>query len=213
MAVPIAGIVAVLATGAGQQDPDLPTFTDITRQAGITFKHSYGDHHLDNIVEGTGAGVCAFDYNGDGLMDLYFVTGTWTQNVSSNEGRDLRGKLSNRLFRNNGDGTFTDVTEQAGVGGNGVFSSGCSAADYDNDGHVDLYVLNYGRNILYHNNGDGTFMDVSKQSGLDDPRWSLSAVWFDYNNDGCLDCRSDRAERGSRHRTGTAKCGNHQGWP
>jgi len=187
MAVWIAVMAAVAAIGAGQQSAGLPQFTDITRQAGITFKHSYGDHHLDNIVEGTGGGVCAFDYNGDGLVDLYFVTGTWTKNVSSNEGRDLRGKLSNRLFRNNGDGTFTDVTEQAGVGGNGVFSSGCSAADYDNDGHVDLYVLNYGRNILYHNNGDGTFTDVSKQSGLDDPRWSLSAVWFDYNNDGCLD--------------------------
>ena len=188
MMAPIAVILAVLAIGSGaQQSPDLPVFADITKQAGIAFKHSYGDHHLDNIVEGTGAGVCVFDYNGDGLMDLYFVTGTWTKNVSSNEGRDLRGKLSNKLYRNNGDGTFTDVTEKAGVGGNGVFSSGCSAADYDNDGHVDLYVLNYGRNILYHNNGDGTFTDVSKQSGLDDPRWSLSAVWFDYNNDGLLD--------------------------
>ena len=188
IAILAAGAVAMLAIGIGAQPAqDLPTFTDITKQAGITFKHSYGDHNLDNIVEGTGGGVCVFDYNGDGLMDLYFVTGTWTNNVSSNEGRDLRGKLSNKLYRNNGDGTFTDVTEQAGVGGNGVFSSGCSAADYDNDGHVDLYVLNYGRNILYHNNGDGTFTDVSKQSGLDDPRWSLSAVWFDYNNDGLLD--------------------------
>jgi hypothetical protein len=175
------------STAIGQHNQDLPTFTDITKDAGITFRHSYGDHHLDNIVEGTGAGVCFLDYNGDGLMDIYFVTGTWTQNVSSNEGRDLRGKLSNRLYRNNGNGTFTDVTEQAGVGGNGVFSSGCSAADYDNDGHVDLYVLNYGGNILYHNNGNGTFTDVSKQAGLDDPHWSLSATWFDYNNDGWLD--------------------------
>jgi hypothetical protein len=172
---------------AAQQSPDLPMFTDITESSGIKFKHSYGDHHMDNIVEGTGAGVCFFDFNGDGWMDLYFVTGTWTPNVSSNDGRDLRGKLSNRLYRNNGDGTFTDVTQQSGTGGNGVFSSGCSAADYDNDGHVDLYLLNYGRNILYHNNGDGTFTDVSKRSGLDDPRWSLSAVWFDSNNDGLLD--------------------------
>jgi hypothetical protein len=172
---------------AAQQSPDLPTFTDITKSSGISFKHSYGDHHMDNIVEGTGAGVCFFDFNGDDRMDLYFVTGTWTPNVSSNEGRDLRGKLSNRLYRNNGDGTFTDVTGSSGTGGNGVFSSGCSAADYDNDGRVDLYVLNYGRNILYHNNGDGTFTDVSQRSGLDDPRWSLSAVWFDSNNDGLLD--------------------------
>jgi hypothetical protein len=165
----------------------LPVFTDVTREAGIAFKHSYGDHHLDNIVEGTGAGACFFDYNNDGFLDIYFVTGTWTKGVSSNEGRDLRGKLSNRLYRNNGNGTFTDVTEKAGVGGKGIFSSGCSAADYDNDGYVDLYVLNYGANILYHNNGDGTFTDVSEKSGLADPRWSLSAVWFDYNNDGWLD--------------------------
>jgi len=99
----------------------------------------------------------------------------------------LRGKLSNRLYRNNGDGTFTDVTEKAGVGGNGAVSSGCSAADYDNDGHVDLYVLNYNGNILYHNNGDGTFTDVTKKAGLESNRWGLSAVWFDYNNDGYLD--------------------------
>ncbi len=181
------GSVIGVAFASGGPPQKLPTFTDITKEAGITFKHSYGDHHLDNIVEGTGGGVCVFDYDGDGLMDIYFVTGTWTQNVSSNEGRDLRGKLSNKLYHNNGNGTFTDVTEKAGVGGNGVFSSGCSAADYDNDGHIDLYVLTYGRNILYHNNGDGTFTDVSKKSGLDDPRWSLSATWFDYNNDGYLD--------------------------
>ena len=183
----LGGPLFLASTALSQRSQNLPSFTDITKDAGIAFRHSYGDHHLDNIVEGTGAGVCFLDYSGDGLMDVYFVTGTWTKNVSSNEGRDLRGKLSNRLYRNNGGGTFADVTEQAGVGGNGVFSSGCSAADYDNDGHVDLYVLNYGRNILYHNNGNDTFTDVSKQSGLDDPHWSLSATWFDYNNDGWLD--------------------------
>ena len=188
MSLAVVGTGAILAVAlAAQETTVLPTFADITASSGIAFKHSYGDHHLDNIVEGTGAGVCFFDYNSDGLMDLYFVTGVWTGNLSSNEGRDLRGKLSNRLYRNNGNGTFTDVTEKAGVGGNGAFSSGCSAADYDNDGHTDLYVLNYGRNILYHNNGDGTFTDVSAKSGLDDPRWSLSATWFDYNNDGLLD--------------------------
>jgi hypothetical protein len=117
-------------------------------------------------------------------MDLYFVSGTWTKNVSDNEGRDLRGKLGNKLFRNSGDGKFTDVTEGAGVGGNGVFSSGCSAADYDNDGHLDLYVLNYGKNTLYHNNGNGTFADVTEKSGLAEQRWSLAGIWFDYNNDG-----------------------------
>ncbi len=177
----VAGVLGL----AAQQG--LPVFTDVTREAGITFKHSYGDHHLDNIVEGTGAGACFFDYNNDGFLDIYFVTGTWTKGVSSNEGRDLRGKLSNRLYRNNGNGTFTDVTEKAGVGGKEIFSSGWSAADYDNDGNIDLYVTNYDHNILYHNNGNGTFTDVSEKSGLANPRWSLSAVWFDYNNDGWLD--------------------------
>jgi hypothetical protein len=180
----IAG-AAVLAFAAAQ--PELPVYTDITKEAGVTFKHSYGDHHLDNIVEGTGAGVCIFDYDNDGLLDIYFVTGTWTKGVSDNEGRDLRGKLSNRLYKNLGNNRFVDVTEKAGVGGKGIFSSGCSAADYDNDGFVDLYVLNYGENILYHNNGDGTFTDVTAKSGLGDKRWSLSAVWLDYNNDGWLD--------------------------
>lgn len=164
----------------------LPTFTDVTREAGITFKHSFGDEELSNIVEGTGSGALFFDYNNDGLMDIYFVNGAWTPGVSSNRGRHLRGQLRNALYRNNGDGTFTDVTDQAGVGDT-HFGSGCSAADYDNDGFVDLYVLNYGPNVLYHNNGDGTFTDVSRQSGLDDPRWSLSAPWFDYNSDGLLD--------------------------
>ena len=167
--------------------PEPPVFTEISKEAGIQFKHSYGDHHLDNIVEGTGGGACAFDYNNDGFLDLYFVTGAWTRNVSDNDSRELRGKLFNKLYKNNGNGTFTDVTDQAGVNGKGVFSSACSAADYDNDGDVDLYVLNYGPNILYRNNGDGAFTDVSDKSGLADKRWSLAAVWFDYNNDGFLD--------------------------
>ena len=166
MKAPFIAGAAVLAFAAAQQE--LPVYADITKEAGVTFKHSYGDHHLDNIVEGTGAGVCVFDYNNDGLLDIYFVTGTWTKGVSDNEGRDLRGKLSNRLYRNLGNNRFVDVTEKAGVGGKGIFSSGCSAADYDNDGFVDLYVLNYGENVLYHNNGDGTFTDVTEKSGLGD---------------------------------------------
>ncbi len=178
-------LAAILAAAALR--PPLPVYTDITKEAGITFRHSYGDHHLDNIVEGTGGGVCLFDYNNDGLLDIYFVTGTWTKGVSDNEGRDLRGKLFNRLYKNLGNGKFVDVTKEAGVDGKGIFSSGCSVADYDNDGFVDLLVLNYGPDILYHNNGNGTFSDVSEKSGLADPHWGLSAVWLDYNNDGWLD--------------------------
>ncbi|MBN9656764.1 MAG: CRTAC1 family protein [Acidobacteria bacterium] len=179
-------VILMAATVWAGDESTLPVFTDITKPAGITFRHSYGDHHLDNIVEGTGGGACFFDYNNDGFQDIYFVTGVWTKSVSDNEGRELRGKLSGKLYRNNGNGTFTDVTAQAGVASM-TFGSGCSAADYDNDGRVDLYLLNYGANTLYHNNGDGTFTDVSEKSGLADARWSVSAVWFDYNNDGWLD--------------------------
>jgi len=174
---------AMLACAAG---PALPVFTDVTEEAGIRFKHSCGDTHMNNIVEGTGAGCMFFDYDGDGWLDIYLVSGRYHPDMSDNTGRKLRGKLSNKLYRNNRDGTFTDVTEKAGVGGR-HYSCGCSAADYDGDGKIDLYVLNYGPNELFHNNGDGTFTDVSQQSGLADPRWSLAAGWFDYNNDGKLD--------------------------
>ncbi len=154
--------------------------------AGIRFQHSIGDFELSNIVEGTGAGAAFFDYDNDGRLDIYFVNGRWLEDVSDNRGRKLKDKLSNALYHNNGDGTFTDVTEKAGVAGKG-YGASASAADYDGDGNVDLYVLNYGPNTLYHNNGDGTFTDVTEKSGLGCPLWSLSGVWFDYDNDGDLD--------------------------
>lgn len=164
----------------------LPIFTDVTKEARIKAKHSYGDYELNNIVEGTGAGAMFFDYDGDGWLDIYFVNGCWLKNVNDNRGRRLRGKLTNTLYRNNGDGTFTDVTEKAGVGDKN-YGAGCSAADFDRDGDLDLYVLNYGPNVLYRNNGDGTFTDISRASGLANSNWSLSAPWFDYDNDGDLD--------------------------
>ncbi|TKJ37865.1 MAG: hypothetical protein CEE38_07310 [Planctomycetes bacterium B3_Pla] len=164
----------------------LPVFTDVTKEAGINVKHSYGDSDLSNIVEGTGAGAMFFDYDGDGLLDIYFVNGCWLKNVNDNRGRRLRGKLANSLLRNNGDGTFKDVTNEAGVGDKG-FGFGCSAADFDRDGDLDLYVLNYGPNVFYRNNADGTFTDISRSSGLADANWSLSAPWLDYDGDGDLD--------------------------
>jgi hypothetical protein len=178
--------VSALAAAAAPQPVDLPVFTDITAKAGITFAHSFGDEAMDNIVEGTGAGPCFFDYDGDGDLDIYFPNGRWTKGVSSNKGRDLIGKLRNALYRNNGDGTFTDVTEQAGLAADG-YSFSASAADYDNDGDLDLYVAQYGRNQLFRNNGDGTFTDVTDKAGVGDPRWSLSAVWIDYDKDGDID--------------------------
>jgi len=171
---------------AAADEPGLPVFTEVTEKAGIHFIHSVGDSKMDNIVEGTGSGCMFFDYDGDGWLDIFLVTGRYHEDVSDHTGRKLRGKCFNKLYRNNRDGTFTDVTEKAGVGGR-HYSSGCSAADYDGDGDLDLYVLNYGPNELYRNNGDGTFTDVSKASGLADPRWSLAAGWFDYNGDGKLD--------------------------
>lgn len=163
-----------------------PVFTDVTEEAGIQFKHSYGDFDVSNIVEGTGAGAAFFDYDGDGWLDIYFLNGAWMKSVNDNRGRTLRGKLANALYRNNGDGTFTDVTEESRVGDQG-FGVGASAADFDQDGDVDLYVLNYGPNVFYLNNGDGTFTDVTEKAGLGDPRFSLSAPWIDYDNDGDLD--------------------------
>ena len=175
-----------LAKQGGFASETLPIFTDVTKEAGINVKHSYGDFDLTNIVEGTGAGAMFFDYDADGWLDIYFVNGCWLKNVNDNRGRSLRGKLANCLYRNNGDGTFTDVTEETGVGHKG-YGVGCSAADFDNDGDLDLYVLNYGPNVFYRNNGNGTFTDISQASGLANPNWSLSAPWFDYDNDGDID--------------------------
>jgi hypothetical protein len=168
-------------------EPAVPTFTDVTAKAGITFKHGFGDAELSNIVEGTGTGATLFDYDGDDDLDLYLVNGRYRPDVSDAAGRRLRGKLANALYRNDGDGTFTDVTAQAGVGGGEGYGVASSAADYDGDGDRDLLVLNYGPDTLYRNDGDGTFTDVSKASGLADPRWGVSGVWLDADGDGDLD--------------------------
>jgi len=179
--------VALLALPTGLSGAaELPVFTDVTRQAGIQFVHSYGDLEMDNIVESTGTGACMFDYDNDGFLDIYLVNGAWTAGVSDNRARHLRGELRNQLYHNNGDGSFTDVTDESGTGDT-TFGTGCSAADYDNDGDVDLYVLNYSTNALYRNDGNGRFTDVAESSGLAVPRWSVHAVWLDIDNDGWLD--------------------------
>ncbi len=132
-------------------------------------------------------GVALFDYNNDGLLDIFFTNGAEIPSLEkSNPG------FYNRLFRNNGDGTFTDVTEKAGLAGVG-YSMGVAAGDYDNDGFVDLYVTGFNRNQLFHNNGDGTFTDVTEKAGVNGivsgrgKPWSVAAGWIDYNNDGLLD--------------------------
>jgi hypothetical protein len=157
----------------------LPVFTDVTEQSGIDFMHVYGEGHLQTILQTTGAGVCFFDYDGDGFEDLYLVNG-YALDAADDE------RSTNALYRNGGDGTFADLTAVAGVGDD-RFGMGCAAADYDGDGDLDLYVTNYGPNLLYRNEGDGTFADVALQAGVDDSAWSVGTAWADYDGDGDLD--------------------------
>ena len=147
-------------------------------KTGITWRHDNALSPRRYLPESIGPGVAIFDYNNDGWMDLYFPN-------SGPSDFFLPSKpLRAALYRNNGDGTFTDVTEAAGVTNSGNFGIGAAAADYDGDGFIDLLVTNYGRNVLYHNRGDGTFEDVTRRAGVDAPGLYTSAVWFDYNNDG-----------------------------
>ena len=162
-------------------------FENIIDRSGVRFVMDSSTSPRKHQIETMLAGVAIFDYNNDGLMDLYFVNGARLPDMDKSDPR-----YWNRLYRNNGDGTFTDVTAQAGVRGAG-FGMGAAAADYDNDGWVDLYVTGVNRNQLFHNNGDGTFTDVTEKAGVAGlhPKlgktWSISAGWFDYDNDGRLD--------------------------
>jgi hypothetical protein len=132
-------------------------------------------------------GVALIDYNNDGLLDIFFTNGAEIPSLKKSD-----ASFYNRLFRNNGDGNFTDVTDKAGLAGAG-YSMGVAAGDYDNDGFVDLYVTGFDRNQLFHNNGDGTFTDVTEKAGVSGiitgqgKPWSVAAGWIDYNNDGLLD--------------------------
>ncbi len=163
-------------------------FEDVSDKAHIDFVHSFGSAKLGSLLEGTGAGCVWFDYNNDGLPDLYVVNGRPLDD--SMHPYPLKVKPDplphNHLYRNNGDGTFTDVTEKAGLAPD-LYGIAVTAADYDNDGFVDLLVTGYGRVILYHNNGDGTFTDVTKKAGIDVDGWSISSTWLDYDKDGCVD--------------------------
>jgi enediyne biosynthesis protein E4 len=162
-------------------------FEDATAKAGIDFTHSIGSAQLSSLLEGTGSGCIWFDYNNDGLPDLYVLSGqTLPPSMTTHPvNPPPNPPPHNRLYRNNGDGTFTDVTEQAGLDPN-LYATAVTAADYDNDGYEDLLVTGYGRVILYHNNGNGTFTDVTAKAGLKVDGWSISSTWLDYNHSGCL---------------------------
>lgn len=173
--------------GIDNVDPStIPIFSDATKSSGIDFIHSVGDDRMDTIVESSGAGVLVFDYNGDGWMDIYFLNGCYLNSVNHPKGRLLKGKLTNRLFRNKGDGTFVDVTNESGLGDLGYGMSGV-AGDIDRDGDIDLFLTNYGPNKLYLNQGDGTFLEVAESFGLDDSQWGIGCALFDFNSDGHLD--------------------------
>jgi enediyne biosynthesis protein E4 len=164
-----------------EQLSSAPLFTTVSpSESGITWKHVNGRSTEYYLPETTGAGCAFIDYDNDGWMDIYLV----------NSGRcdfyDPNPPLRNALYRNNRDGTFTDVTEKARVPGGG-YGMGVAVGDYDDDGFPDLYVTQYGRSILYHNNGNGTFTDVTETAGVAATGWASSAVWFDYDNDGRLD--------------------------
>jgi hypothetical protein len=157
-------------------------FTDIRKSAGITFQQDSTQTDEKYYLETMGTGVGWIDYDQDGLMDLYFVQSGATEAYKPSR------PLHSALYRNNGDGTFSDVTEKAGVGGEGHYGQGVAVGDYNNDGFPDLFVTGYGRAILYRNNGNGTFTDVTAKAGVaDDGAWSTSAGWFDYDKDGWLD--------------------------
>ncbi len=167
---------SVFSTGRAR-----PLFVPVPAStSGISWKHVNGRSPEYYLPETTGAGCAFIDYDNDGWMDIYLV----------NSGRcDFYQPLSplrNALYHNNRDGTFTDVTEKAGVTGGG-YGMGVAVGDYNGDGWPDLCVTQYGQSILYRNNRDGTFTDVTEQAGVAAPGWASSAVWFDYNNDGRLD--------------------------
>ena len=170
--------------------PDVQ-FTDITQAVGIDFKHEHSATSNKYLVETMGGGVALLDYDNDGRLDVFFTNGAKIDDPMP-PGRlpDKSERIFwNRLYRQTNEGTFTDVTENAGVTGvaGNYYGMGVAVGDYDNDGFEDLYVTNYGGNTLYRNDGDGSFTDVTKRAGVAAGGWSASAGFFDYDNDGQLD--------------------------
>jgi enediyne biosynthesis protein E4 len=158
------------------------TYTDVTKPAKILFKQDSTQTEEKYYLETVGTGVAWLDYDQDGLMDIFFVQSAATDLYKPPQ------PLRCALYRNNGHGTFADVTDKAGVGSEALYGQGVAIGDFDNDGYPDLYVTGYGRAILYHNSGNGTFTDATAKAGVaDEGGWSTSAGWFDFDKDGWLD--------------------------
>jgi hypothetical protein len=181
------------------------TFVEVPpAQSKITWVHDNGRSELRHLPETCGGGGLFFDFDNDGWMDIYLV------NSGPSDFYTPKTPIKNALYRNNGDGTFTDVTDKAGVacGQMGNFGMGAAAADFDGDGWQDLYVTNYGTNVLFHNNGNGTFTNVTDKAGVAAPNWSTCATWFDYDNDQKLDLFVSSFVQYSG--TGTIFCGDNR---
>ena len=174
------------APGPRAQSP--VTFTDVTALAKVDFKHAGSPTPTKYLLETMGGGVAIFDYDNDGRMDLFFTNGALLKEVMAKDAIPDKSdpRFWNRLYHQKADGTFEDVTVRSGLKGEG-YSMGVAAADYDNDGYVDLYVTGYGANHLYRNTGSGTFVDVATKLGVGASGWSTSAAWLDYDRDGRLD--------------------------
>src|ERR1700740_785439 len=169
-------------TAGGCVDDAPVVFLDVTRQSGLDkFHHRSGSPEKSTILEAPGSGVALLDYDNDGCLDIYLVTGS---TVAALRGLDPAPRAA--LFHNNHDGTFTDVTAKAGVA-NERWGFGVAVADFDNDGWPDIYVANFGKNRLYHNNHDGTFTDVAEKAGVALGGWSTGPTWGDFDRDGFLD--------------------------
>src|SRR5579862_1010108 len=186
--IPILVSSCLLAQTSKTSGPSAIRFEDATAKSGIQFTHNFGSQKLGSLLESTGAGCVWFDYNNDGLPDLYVVSGKPLEDGMHPYPLKQPPAVPphNHLYRNNGDGTFTDVTDQAGVAAN-IYGMAAIAADYDNDAFVDLLATGYGNAILYHNNGNGTFTDVTVKAGIHVEGWSISSTWLDYDRDGCVD--------------------------
>lgn len=158
-------------------------FAEIARRAGLDqFRNTSGSSKKDYLVETLGGGVALFDYNRDGLLDVFLVNGSSFE-VLDNPSLPRHASC---LFRNNGDGTFTDVTRESGLINQG-WGMGVAVADFDNDGHLDVFITNFGSDALFHNNGNGTFTDIAPEVGLEAGNWSTGCAWGDFDGDGRLD--------------------------
>jgi hypothetical protein len=182
----VAGYALRVAAGGAEPEPRRPHFTDIAPKSNFAYRTDNNFTGRKYFPQTMCGGVAAFDFDNDGRMDLFFTNGAKLPELEKTDAR-----FYSCLLRNRGDGTFEDVTARAGLLGKDLgFSFGVAAGDYDNDGHEDLFICNAGRNTLYHNNGDGTFTDVTERSGIGTkPKdvLSVAAAWFDYDNDGKLD--------------------------